>query len=114
MGRPIRLTHQLVTKVARVKKFIDEHPLEKKKTNELAEYAGINRNLLQQAFKELYGTHIKQYYSTQRMGSALVMLKEGMSIRQVARQCRYRSHSAFTTAFRKKFGMTPMKWLKQN
>ena len=114
MAKEIRLSHQVVTVVVRVKEFIDKHPLEKKTTNELAEYAGISRNLLQKAFKELYKTHIKAYYTAQKMESALVMMKEGMAIKQVARQCRYRSHSAFTTAFRKKFGITPKNWLKQN
>ena len=113
MGRAIRLTHQLVTIVVKVKEYIDEHPLEKKTTNELAQDAGINRNLLQQAFKELYKTHIKEYYTAQKMESAMLMLKAGMPIRQVARQCRYRSHSAFTTAFRNKYGMAPLSWLKQ-
>jgi AraC-like DNA-binding protein len=114
MGKEIRLTYQLLVTVTRVKEYIDEHPLEKKTTTELAEYAGISRNLLQKAFKELYSTHIKEYYTAQKMGSAMLMLKEGMTVRQVARQCRYRSHSAFTTAFRNKFGITPLNWLKQN
>jgi len=114
MGKKIRLSHQVVIKVTRVKEYIDEHPLEKKTTNELAAYAGISRNLLQKAFKELYSTHIKEYYTAQRMESAMLLLKEGISIRQVARQCRYRSHSAFTTAFRNKVGMAPLSWLKQS
>lgn len=113
MSRDFGLTQQLVRSVTRVKEYIDEHPLEKKTTNELAEYAGINRNLLQKAFKTLYSMNIKEYYTAQKMSSAIVMMKEGMRIRQVARQCRYRSHSAFTTAFRNKYGMPPLSWLKQ-
>ncbi|OQP65367.1 hypothetical protein A3860_17010 [Niastella vici] len=113
MGNGIRLTPYLVATVTRVKDYIDEHPLEKKTTNELAQYAGISRNLLQKAFRELYSTHIKEYYTAQKMESAMLLLKAGMPIRQVARQCRYRSHSAFTTAFRNKYGMAPLSWLKQ-
>ena len=114
MRRELRLTQQLVAAVSTVKKYIDNHPLEKKTTIELSEYAGISRNLLQKAFKEINGIHIKEYYTEQKMNSAKQLLEEGMAIRQVARLCRYRSHSAFTTAFRNKFGMTPITWLKQN
>lgn len=113
MAKEIRLTAYLITTVTRVKEYIDEHPLEKKTTNELAQYAGISRNLLQKAFMALYNTHIKEYYTGQKMESAILMMKEGLPIRQVARQCRYRSHSAFTTAFRNKYGMAPLSWLKQ-
>lgn len=113
MPRDIRLTPQLIRSVDRVKEYIDKHPLDKKTTDELAQYAGIGRNLLQQAFRQLYDTNIKEYYTVQKMTCAMEKLKEGIAIRQVARQCRYRSHSAFTTAFRNKFGMSPLKWLKQ-
>jgi len=110
----IRLTYRLIVTVAKVKEYIDAHPLEKKSTNDLAEYAGISRNLLQKAFRELYGTNVKEYSTAQRMESAMLMMKEGLPIRQVARQCHYRSHSAFTTAFRNKYGMAPLSWLKQS
>lgn len=113
MGRTILLTPRLVIRVTRVKEYIDKNPLQNKTTNELAGYAGISRNLLQKAFRELHGSHIKQYYTTQKLESAKRMLEEGMAIGQVARLCRYRSHSAFTTAFKNKFGITPFDWLKQ-
>lgn len=113
MGRPIRLTQQLITAVTSVKQYIDEHPLENKTTAALAENAGISRNLLQKAFKELFGTHVKEYYTTQKLEAAKGLLEGGMAIRQVARLCRYRSHSAFTTAFKNKFGVSPLAWLKQ-
>jgi len=113
MGRRIRLAQKIVVAVARAKEYIDQHPLENKTTIELAEYAGISRNLLQKAFKEINGSHIKEYYTGQKMNSAKGLLEEGMAIRQVARHCRYRSHSAFTTAFKNKFGISPRSWLKR-
>jgi AraC-like DNA-binding protein len=112
MGKDIRLTRQVVAAVARAKKYIDDHPLHNKTTNELAEIAGVSRNGLQKAFKQLHGTHIKEYSTLRMMESARWMLEEGMAIGQVARHCRYRSHSAFTTAFKNMFGITPLAWLK--
>ena len=107
------MTLHLIAAVARVTEYINEHPLEKKTTNELAEYAGISRNLLQKAFKAINGSHVKEYYTTQKLETSKLLLEEGMTIRKVARLCRYRSHSAFTTAFKNKFGITPLAWLKQ-
>ena len=112
MAKEIRLSAQVMDAVARVTTYIEQHPLENKTTSELAEYAGISRNLLQQAFKKIHDTHIKKYYSSQKMEAAKQLLEAGTAIRQVAKHCRYRSHSAFTTAFKNKFGITPHAWLK--
>jgi AraC-like DNA-binding protein len=48
------------------------------------------------------------------MQSAQQLLQDGIAIKQVAKRCHYHSHSAFTTAFKNKFGVTPLDWLKQN
>jgi AraC-like DNA-binding protein len=113
MGRAIQQT-LLLTAAAKVKEYIDEHPLDDKTTEELARYAGISRNLLQQIFQQEYNTHIKEYYSLQKIELAKQLLQQGMPAQQVARRCHYSSHSAFITAFRNKFGITPLAWLKQN
>jgi AraC-like DNA-binding protein len=107
-------TTLLLAAVASVKEFIDNHPLEKKTTQELAEQVGISRSLLQQIFHQKYHTHIKKYCTLKKMQSAKQLLQEGIAIRQVAKRCHYHSHSAFTTAFKNKFGVTPLGWLKEN
>jgi len=113
MAKEIRLTRQVIAAVTKVTKYINEHPLEDKTTTDLAELAGISRNLLQKAFKMITGKHIKEYYISRRMIAAMELIEEGMAIRQVARLCKYQSHSAFTTAFKNKFGISPIVWGKQ-
>jgi AraC-like DNA-binding protein len=104
----------LLLAAAKVKEYIDEHPLEQKTTQELAEHVGISRSLLQQIFHQTYHTHIKKYRTLKKMLSAKKLLQEGVAIKLVAKRCHYHSHSAFTTAFRKNFGITPLSWLKQH
>lgn len=114
MGRGVQMLRILAEAAAKVKEYIDEHPLDQKTTQELAEYAGVSRKLLQQTFHKEYSTNIKEYYALKKMQSAKQLLQKGMAARQVAKQCHYHSHSAFITAFRNKFGTTPLTWLKQN
>jgi AraC-like DNA-binding protein len=114
MGRGIQMLRILTEAAAKVKDYIDTHPLEQKTTQQLAEYAGISRHLLQQTFHREYRIHIKEYYALRKMQSAKKLLQQGMAARQVAKQCHYHSHSAFITAFKNKFGITPHAWLKQN
>ena len=110
MRNGIQLTQHIVAAITRVKEYIDEHPLDIKTTTELAEYAGIGRNLLQKAFRKLNGDGIKNYYTAQKMEAAKRMLADGMPVKLIARLCRYRSHSSFTTAFKNKFGIAPVIW----
>ena len=110
MSKIRRLTKHLIASVTRVKEYIDEHPLENKSTDELADLGGVGRNMLQGAFRELFGMKIKGYQTEQKMQVAKGLLEEGISIKKVARQCGYRSHSSFTTAFKNWVGQTPVEW----
>jgi len=112
MGSSTHMT--LLLAAASVKEYIDNHPLEHKTTQELAEQAGITRNQLQQIFHQTYHTHIKKYRTFKKMQSAQQLLLQGIAIKLVAKRCHYHSHSAFTTAFRNNFGITPLSWLKKN
>ena len=38
---------------------------------------------------------------------ALILLKKGMSVREVSEECGYVSPSAFTTAFKREYGYSP-------
>jgi AraC-like DNA-binding protein len=108
-----RETHMtLLLAAAKAKEYIDKHPLDQKTTQNLAEYVGISRSQLQQIFHQIYGTHIKKYYTFKKMQSAKQLLQQGIAIKLVAKRCHYHSHSAFTTAFKNMFGITPLTWLK--
>ena len=97
-----------------VKELIDNRPLLKKSITDLANEAGIGRNILQKGFKELFKTTIKEYRTRRCMEKARLMLEEGrLSRKQIAYHCGYTSASNFSTAFKKVFGITPMQYKEQ-
>lgn len=103
----------VVLAIDSVKAHIDQNPCDGKTTSELALFASIGRNALQTAFKHVYGITIREYKSQQRMKLATQLLEEGKMIKAISHELRYTSQSAFTTAFKNHFGMTPTDWLKK-
>jgi AraC-like DNA-binding protein len=97
--------------IASIKKHIDNDPFHYKTAAELLDHLCTpHRNSVEKAFKEVYGSRIKEYQVKQRLHIAKFYLKEGLSKKQVATKCFYGSSSAFCTAFKKEFGMSPTEW----
>jgi AraC-like DNA-binding protein len=90
-----------------VKRTIDGNPLNGVSTATLARRANISRNVLQEVFKEKYGTSIGQYKLELRMMLATQQLKNGKSIKEVTIMLKYSSPSSFSNAFRNFHELSP-------
>jgi AraC-like DNA-binding protein len=110
MYREKRMTRHTKVLVIAAKEYIDNHANDYKSTTELAGLVGISRNALQAGFKALFKIGIKAYYDARCIERAKNMLDEGSTIKAVAFSCRYKSASAFSTAFKKHTGMSPREW----
>lgn len=100
---------------AATKEYIEKHPFEGKTTSQYAIDVNVSRKQLQAAFKELTGMGLQEYLFGQRMKQAAFLLKKGnLPIKEVAITCGYKSQRAFTTAFKKAHGVTPLEYQKQN
>jgi AraC-like DNA-binding protein len=98
-----------------VKNSIDTNPLARKSTEDLAAEIGINRNLLQKAFKTIYKKRIKEYQFEKRMEAACEMLKNGRFIKkEISRKCGYDNPNNFSNAFKKMYKMSPGQWQQVN
>jgi AraC-like DNA-binding protein len=97
--------------VTGIKKQIDQNPINGVKTAALASKAGISRNVLQEVFKEKYGTSIGQYKLQLRMREAKHQLKSGKSIKEVSIILQYSSPSSFSNAFSNFYEESPSEWL---
>jgi methylphosphotriester-DNA--protein-cysteine methyltransferase len=94
-----------------IKEHIDKDPIHYKKATEFFNRQNTpDRSVLEKAFKEVYGFRIKEYQVKQRLLRAKKYLQEGLPKKLVADKCLYRSTSAFSTAFKKEFGMSPTEW----
>lgn len=82
---------------------------------ELALEVGISEYKLKSGFREIYGATVGGYLLDYKMNSAKMMLdKRNMQVSEVAYALGYGSPSHFITAFKKKFGITPKKYVQQS
>jgi len=83
--------------------------------NSLAKEAGTSRTSFATSFKKITGITPLDYLTTVRMNKALFLLQEGdMHIEKIATACGYASESAFYKVFRKRFGTTPRKMMRDS
>jgi AraC-like DNA-binding protein len=94
-----------------IKQHLDSDPLRYKTASALLEQInGPNRNAVEKAFKAVFGAGIKEYQVRQRLEASKQFLEAGMTKKQVAGKCFYKSQSAYSAAFKKEFQMTPTQW----
>ncbi|MGG6269532.1 helix-turn-helix transcriptional regulator [Leptolyngbya sp. AN03gr2] len=74
----------------------------------LARQVGLNDCTLKREFKQVFGTTVFGYLHQSRMQQARsLLLDQQYSVTEVARRVGYRNLCAFSTAFRKTFGVSP-------
>ena len=75
---------------------------------ELARIAGLNEFKLKNGFKELFGQPVFAYLAEYRLQEAQAQLLEGRkTASELAFELGYSSLQHFSTAFKKKFGVSP-------
>jgi AraC-like DNA-binding protein len=104
-----------VEKIRRVEKILVHNMATPPSIPELAKIVGTNEMKLKNGFKELFGNTIYGYLMDYRMDSARVMLDNGgVQIKDVAYSVGYSNPSHFIAAFKKKFGVTPKRYLQRH
>jgi len=74
---------------------------------ELARQVGLNDFKLKQGFREVLDSTVFGYVTQQRMERACQLLMEQRTVAAVAQEVGYSSPTAFSSAFRRKYGVTP-------
>jgi AraC-like DNA-binding protein len=105
-SRNVRIT------IEAMKQHIDHNPFHCRKALDLLDRltTPVKRSTLEKAFKDAYGVGIKGYQVTKRLEASKAMLENGLSKKEIAFKCFYRSPSSFAAAFKKEFKMTPSEW----
>ncbi len=81
---------------------------------ELSELSGINEFKLKKGFKQIFGTTIYGYLREYRLEKSFSLIESGeMNVTEAAITVGYSNISAFSTAFRKKYGVNPVKCRKK-
>lgn len=94
--------------------LLHERPAHSWGLEELAHEVGLSRSVLAERFAHLLGQPPMQYLTQWRMQIASGLLARGSGkIAQVAAEAGYDSEAAFSRAFKKFVGVSPVEWRKQ-
>jgi AraC-like DNA-binding protein len=109
---PFLNNEDLVRKIKHAKEHLLAHEDKPPTIKELARLAGLNEYQLKAGFKEIYGNTVYGYLLDHKLDHARMLLdSHKYQVAQVAYQVGYTNPSHFIAAFKKKFGVTPKKYL---
>jgi AraC-like DNA-binding protein len=109
---PFLNDQETVRKIKNAKEYLLKHADAPPALKALAKIAGLNEYQLKMGFKEIYGTTVFGYLLDHKLDHARVLLDSAKyQVNEVAYQIGYTNPSHFIAAYKKKFGITPKKYL---
>lgn len=88
--------------------YLRHHIEEPPSLPELAKVVGLNEYKLKREFKEFFGTTVFGFVAEHRLERAqMLLLEREKSVSEIAYELGYSSPQHFSTAFKKRFGMSP-------
>lgn len=101
-----------VERIRLAKKLLIEQMTKPPTLKELSREIGLNEYRLKEGFKNIYGKTVFQFLNDYRLDTARHMLDSGdIKVNDAAYHIGYTNPSHFIAAFKKKFGVTPKKYL---
>ncbi len=111
---PFMADDDTVLKLKQVKDIIVADMVSPPSLEALSKMVGLNIKKLKMGFKDLYGMPVFTFLFHYKMEHAKKLLsQDGNNVNEVALQVGYSTSSHFIVAFKKKFGITPKQYTKQ-
>lgn len=109
---PFLNDQETVRKIKHAKEYLLKHMEAPPGLKDLAKIAGLNEYQLKVGFKEIYGNTVFGYLLDHKLDHSRVLLDSARyQVNEVAYQVGYTNPSHYIAAFKKKFGVTPKKYL---
>ena len=106
--KPFKLNTSDLERVQYAREIVVQRLCDPLSLTDLARQVGLNECTLKRGFRHLFGTTVFGYLRDCRMQQAQTLLRSPhLTIAQVAAQVGYRNPEAFSTAFRRKFAISP-------
>ena len=105
------------TVAERIKQYLDGVEGNELSTSDMCHTLGYTREHITRSFYSMYKTTPKRYFNARLMSIAAEKLYRGETIQSVAEQMNYSTAAAFSKAFKKHFGSSPVRYvnaLKRN
>ncbi|SFP19832.1 AraC-type DNA-binding protein [Amycolatopsis rubida] len=101
-------TEHELNPVSQVIRYVQEHMNEPVTVADLADHVAMSPSAFAHLFREVTGMSPYQFVKRMRLDRARTLLvEEGLSVSEVAREVGYTSLSHFITEFKRHFGVTP-------
>jgi len=103
----------VIEKIKRAKEILVAHIDEPPSVEDLSNQVMLPVNILKKGFKEMYGEPVYKYILSYKLelGRHLLMSKK-FSVKEISYQMGYSAPTHFIVAFKKKFGVTPKKYIQ--
>ena len=96
--------------ISRIKEYIDENFLSIHSVKTLSSNFFYSREYVSRTFRKYYNTPIYEYISNRKMQYAALLLKQGASVEDSARESGFFNMSSFIKLFQKLYGCTPSQY----
>lgn len=110
---PEEISPEVLNRVYLAKKFIDDNADKNLQLNEVLKVACMSKSGFCKSFKVAFGTTFKDYFLERRMSKAKDLLRDGVSVTQVASNLNYADSSYFARIFKKVEGISPSEFVRQ-
>lgn len=109
---PFLVDEQNVLRIRKAKEIIIDNMTEPPTLQELANQVGLNLKKLKEGFKQIYGDTVYSFLLDYKLEHARKLLETNKyNVNEVGIHVGYSTASHFIAAFKKKFGITPKKYV---
>ena len=109
---PFLVDEDNVRRIRKAKEIVISRMAEPPTLTELSEEIGLSLKKLKEGFKQIYGDSVFSFLFDYKMEYARKMLETGKhNVNEVGLRVGYSTASHFISAFKKKYGTTPKKYL---
>ncbi|MDT0557808.1 helix-turn-helix transcriptional regulator [Ichthyenterobacterium sp. W332] len=109
---PFLVDESNVTKIKKAKDIIISRMIEPPSLQELADEIDLSLKKLKEGFKQIYGDSVYSFLFDYKMEFARKLLESGKyNVNEVGHKVGYSTASHFISAFKKKYGTTPKKYI---
>ncbi len=112
---PFMANEETIAQIKKAKDIIIENMATPPSLEELSKTIGLNIKKLKIGFKEFYGVPVFTFLLNYKLDYSKRLLEENkLNVSEIALQVGYSNSSHFIAAFKKKFGITPKQFTKQD
>lgn len=109
---PFLADEKNVVKIKQAKEILINHLADPPTLQELANETNLPINSLKKGFKQVYGNTVYGFLLDYKLEQSRQLLQEGiLNVNEISSRIGYSAASHFITAFKKKYGTTPKRYL---